>query len=77
MELHGTEIFALVKEHGFMTKEEMIALIKSSFGEDVRFYTCAESNLTPEYLLDFFIRNGKFEEQDGKFRFYCESGCSN
>jgi probable metal-binding protein len=75
MEMHGTEIFNLVGDKGFMTKEEIISLVKKSFGDDVRFYTCAASDLTPEYLLDFFIQNGKFEEQDGKYRFFCESDC--
>lgn len=76
MERHGTEIFDLVRDKDFLTKEEIITLTKSAFGDDVTFYTCGDSNLTPEQLLDFFIKNNKFEKKVDKYKFYCEGQCS-
>ncbi len=76
MERHGTEIFDILKGKDFLTIEEIVKLAKASFGDDITFYTCGATNLSPEALLNFFIENNKFEHLDGKYRFGCDSECT-
>ena len=54
-EIHGHEVIAFIKHANPPIKKAMLsAILKEKFG-DATFYTCSQSNLSLEGLLEFLI----------------------
>ncbi|MCQ2605929.1 MAG: YecH family protein [Bacteroidales bacterium] len=64
---HGREIIAMFKEQEY-NKETLVQAIIEKYGENERFYTCSEENLTASGLVDFFIRMNKFTPTNNGFK---------
>ena len=67
-QVHGHEVMAMMMESGkAYTRESLRADIVARFGGEARFYTCSASNLTPDELITFLERRGKFIDAAGGF----------
>lgn len=58
--IHGHKLMEMMMASGLVYKRE--ALLEASareFGEDARFHTCSDSDLTAENLIDFMLGKGK------------------
>ena len=56
----------LAKDKAF-TRETLCSAIVEEFGEEARFYTCSEEDMTADELVDFLKAKGKFIEGDSGF----------
>ncbi len=67
-QIHGHEVMAMMMESGkAYTREALRADIVARFGANARFYTCSARNLTPDELITFLERRGKFIDAAGGF----------
>ena len=75
--IHGHEVMQMMMQSGqFYTRAGLIETIKERFGEQQLFYTCNDQDLTPDALISFLERMGKFEIKDDQFRM-CPDGLCN
>lgn len=76
MSVHGTEVLKMVAGQGFLSKEAILDQVERKFGKEVLFHACAFEGYTAEQVLEFFVDNGKFEQDEkGDYRFFCGAGC--
>lgn len=67
-QIHGHEVMAMMMESGkAYTRDSLRADIVARFGSGARFYTCSATNLTPDELITFLERRGKFVDAAGGF----------
>lgn len=67
-EIHGHEVMQMMIEakKGY-SKESLRADVLDRFGEDTRFYTCSQSGMTIDELIEFLAVRGKFVSSDEGF----------
>lgn len=66
--IHGSAVRQMVNNSAeTFTRDSLLATIIESFGEDTRFYSCAEDNMTADELISFFENNGKLSREDYTF----------
>ena len=59
--VHGHEVMQMiVNSNQPFTKESLIKTIVNHFGEDTRFFSCSQANMTAEDIVAFFESKGKF-----------------
>lgn len=63
--IHGHLVMEMMaKSAKTYTKAELKAQIAAQFGENSRFHTCMDSELTADALIDFLAAKGKFVESE-------------
>lgn len=63
--IHGHQVMEMMSTSGKnYSKVELKSEIARTFGEDARFHTCMDSDLTAGELISFFVSKGKFVESD-------------
>ncbi|MGB5444705.1 MAG: YecH family metal-binding protein [Psychromonas sp.] len=61
--IHGHQVMQMMATSGkTYTKAELHAQIACTFGEDARFHTCMDSDMSSTDLIDFLTSKGKFIE---------------
>jgi probable metal-binding protein len=61
--IHGHQVMEIVADSEIIyTKQALIAEISAQFGEDARFHTCMDSDLTADQLILLLSSKGKFVE---------------
>ena len=65
--IHGHKVMEMMaKSAKTYTKAALKADIAANFGENARFHTCMNSDLTADGLISFLAEKGKFvESEDG------------
>ena len=67
-QIHGHEVMKIMLESGkSFTKESLCSAIVKQFGEDARFYTCSNENMTACELVEFLQSKGKFISKGNGF----------
>lgn len=63
--IHGHKVMEMMATAGkTYTKQALQAEIAAQFGEDARFHTCNDSELTAEALINFLSEKGKLLETE-------------
>ncbi|MEH6453191.1 MAG: YecH family metal-binding protein [Psychromonas sp.] len=74
--IHGHQVMELMasstESH---TESELLAIIASTFGENARFHTCMDENLTSKNLIDFLTSKGKLVESDQGLSLALNNSC--
>ncbi len=66
--IHGHDVMSMMIElKQTFTKESLKEAIDKKFGEEARFHTCSEENMTAVELMDFLESRGKFVDEEGGF----------
>lgn len=66
--IHGHEVMEMmIASNSSYTKESLCETILEKFGEDARFYTCSQENMTASDLVEFLESKGKFIETETGF----------
>lgn len=75
--IHGHEVMEmmLASPHSY-TKNSLCEAITIKFGEEARYYTCSQENMTAEDLVDFLESRGKFVETDTGFNTRPDKMCN-
>ena len=74
---HGHEVIQMVSTSGeSYTRASLRAAIVERFGKDATFYSCSESDMSPDEMIDFLKARGKFIEGDDEFAFNHEGACN-
>ena len=65
--VHGHEVMRMMIDDGKVyTKATLREAIVERFGEAAKFYTCSAENMTPDEIIEFLDKRGKFiDEGDG------------
>jgi probable metal-binding protein len=60
-EIHGHEVMRMMLESGkAYSVESLRAAIVERFGQEARFHTCSQENMTAGELISFLADHGKF-----------------
>jgi len=63
--IHGHQVMEMMASSATTyTESELLAQVASKFGQNARFHTCMDSNLTSKNLIDFFTSKGKIVESE-------------
>lgn len=63
--IHGHQVMEMMANSGkTFSQSELIVNIASVFGDNARFHTCMDSNLTSQMLIDFFTAKGKIIQSE-------------
>lgn len=63
--IHGHQVMEMMAVSGKnYSKVELKSEIAKKFGEDARFHTCMDSNLSADKLIRFLVSKGKFIESE-------------
>lgn len=74
--IHGHQVMQMMANSGkTYTKSELQAQIALNFGEDARFHTCMDSDMSSADLIDFLTSKGKFIESEQGFSLPKENIC--
>jgi probable metal-binding protein len=67
-EIHAHEIMHMMLEQddGF-SRDSLARAIVDRFGADARFYSCSQSGMDAQGVIDFLESRGKFVPRDGGF----------
>jgi probable metal-binding protein len=57
--IHGHEVIAMMQGKHYQNDEELLEQISQKFGEDAKFHTCSQSELSAYQLISFLQRRGK------------------
>ena len=69
-ERHAHEVMEMMITSGKAYSRVSLATeIREKFGEDVSFYTCSANGLSPEQLIEFLAKKGKFSGTEESFVF--------
>ncbi len=75
-EFHGHEVIQMVStSNKSYTRDSLRAAITERFGEDATFYTCSQSGMSPDEMIDFMKARGKFQEGDDTLTFNHANAC--
>jgi len=67
-QIHGHEVMQMMLAKGkAFTRETLCSAIAEEFGEEARFYTCSNEEMTADELVTFLKERGKFIEKDSGF----------
>jgi len=76
-QVHGHEVINVIKGlKGTESKEELITIVNSKFGEETLFYNCSNDSMSAEVLLTFFEGKGKLLFSNNGFVFGKPSECN-
>ncbi|MEX0289404.1 MAG: YecH family metal-binding protein [Flavobacteriaceae bacterium] len=76
-QIHGHEIMEMMLSSSvFYTKESLCQEIISKFGEETRYYTCAQDNMTAKELVEFLESRGKFVGSESGFNTSADKICN-
>lgn len=65
--IHGHQVMEMIAtSKKSYTRALLMAEIDDKFGENIRFHTCMESDLSAEDLICFLVAKGKIVESDAK-----------
>jgi len=63
--IHGHQVMEMMANSAkIYTKSALKADIAANFGENARFHTCMNSDLTADGLISFLTEKGKFVESE-------------
>ena len=63
--IHGHQVMEMIaKSKKTYTKQTLKLEIATEFGDNARFHTCMESDLTAGGLIEFLAAKGKFVESE-------------
>lgn len=69
-ERHAHEVMEMMVCSGkTYSRASLAADIRQKFGDNVTFYTCSASGLSPEQLIEFLAMKGKFSGTEEQFIF--------
>ena len=66
MEYHAHEVLGMMIGQTF-TDETLLAAMRETFGDDAKYYSCSQSDMSAEQLLGFLKSKGKFVEVPGGY----------
>lgn len=66
MEYHAHEVLGMMIGQTF-TDETLLAAMRETFGDDATYYSCSQSDMSAEQLLDFLKSKEKFVEVPGGY----------
>ncbi len=67
-QVHGREVKRMAMASGkSITRAALLREVIEKFGEDTRFFSCGDKNMTADELITFFEVNGKLNLQDYSF----------
>ena len=67
-EIHAHEIMHMMLEQdGGFSRDSLARAIVDRFGADARFYSCSQSGMDAQGVIDFLENRGKFVPRDGGF----------
>jgi len=67
-QIHGHEVMQMMLASGHAyTKQTLCDAIVAHFGDEARFYTCSQENMTANELVEFLQARGKFIESGTGF----------
>lgn len=62
-QIHGHEVMKMMLESGgSYSRETLRNAIIDQFGEETRYFTCSQENMTADELIEFLAVRGKFVE---------------
>ncbi|CAG9297238.1 YecH family metal-binding protein [Celerinatantimonas diazotrophica] len=75
--IHGHEVMQMMlsSEQSY-TKESLCAEIIAKYGQDSRFHTCSQENMSAEQLVDFLQSRGKFVATQNGFTTSADKICN-
>lgn len=65
--VHGHEVIHMVIEKP-CTKDELKQRIINTYGEQVQFHTCSAQHMTPDQIIEFLEKRGKFIHKNGQLQ---------
>ena len=74
--IHGHEVMEVVSYNGTITRADLIAELHEEHGEDIRFHTCMDDDMSAEALINFFVKKGKFIESADGLSMNAANACS-
>ncbi len=76
-QFHGHEVIQMVATSGkSYTRASLRAAIIERFGKDATFYSCSQSGMSPDEMIDFVKARGKFIEADDALTFNHANACN-
>ena len=67
-QIHGHEVMKMMLAKGCsFTRETLTDAVVEEFGEDARFYSCSQKDMTVSELIDFLQSREKFIGKDDGF----------
>jgi probable metal-binding protein len=76
-QIHGHAVMEMMlKKDQSFTRETLYEAIVEEFGEEARFHTCSEENMTIRRLIDFLQSRGKFVAKGSGFSTSSEKICN-
>ncbi len=76
-QIHGHEVMKMmITSNRTFDKPSLREAIIEHFGEDARFYTCSQQNMTAENLIEFLEQRGKFVDKGSGFNTDADKICS-
>ena len=76
-EIHAHEIMHMMLEHGDgFSRDSLANAIVERFGPEARFYSCSQSDMDVQGVIDFLESRGKFVPSEGGFNTAKEKICS-
>jgi probable metal-binding protein len=74
--IHGHQVMEMMANSGkSYTHGELLTQVASKFGENARFHTCMDSNLTSKSLIDFFTKKGKIVQSEQGLHLELSNSC--
>jgi probable metal-binding protein len=66
MEYHAHEVLGMMLGQTF-TDASLISAMHNTFGDDAKYYSCSQNDMTAEQLIAFLKSKGKLVEVDGGY----------
>jgi probable metal-binding protein len=64
--IHIHEVLHLLEHSGKrFTETGLLEEVKNNFGENIQFTSCSNNFFSPEGMVEFMLRRGKIEINDG------------
>jgi probable metal-binding protein len=75
-EIHGHAVLQMMSEADrTFSRQSLIEAVRSTFGEQARFYICSGGGMDAEELVDTLIAKGKFQGPADAFQFNPQAMC--